>query len=215
MSKHEILEKLMQAVLMGEEDQMASLVEEARQAGASPMDIIKEGMSPGAKLAGDKFDTGEYFLPELMMSGEAMKAGLEVLLPHMTTEMKAQSEGKVLFGSVEGDVHDIGKNIVISMLTASGFEVVDLGIDVPADTFIEKVEEEKPNILGMGAYMSTTLPEMKTVMQKLQEKDLLSKVKVMVGGVATTAKFAEDIGADGHAEDASKAVKLAQNLMEG
>lgn len=215
MSRQELLEKLTNAVLVGEEEVAARLAGEALQAGISPLEIIKEGMSPGAKLAGEKFDSGEYFLPELMMAGEAMKAALQVLLPNMTAEMKSEAEGKVVIGSVEGDVHDIGKNIVISLLTATGFQVIDLGIDVPADTFIEKVRSEQPDILGMGAYMSTTLPEMEIVMQKLNETGLREKVKVMIGGVATTAKFAMDIGADGHAVDANEAVKLAKSFMEG
>lgn len=215
MSQQELLSKLTDAVVNGEEELAARLAGEALEAGISPLEIIKEGMSPGAKLAGEKFDIGEYFLPELMMAGEAMKAALQVLLPSMTDEMRSEAEGKVVMGSVEGDVHDIGKNIVISLLTATGFQVIDLGIDVPADTFIEAIRSEKADILGMGAYMSTTLPEMATVVRKLKETGLREKVKVMIGGVATTAKFAQDIGADGYAGDANEAIKLAKSLMEG
>lgn len=212
---NEIFEKLTQAVLMGDMDGTPELCQQAADAGLDPMAIITDGMAPGARAAGVKFSSGEYFLPQLILAGEAMKAGLEVLLPLITANARAQAKGSVVIGSVEGDVHDIGKNIVAVLLLANGFQVTDLGIDVPAADFVEKAKSEKADIVAMGSYMSTTLPQMSTVVEALKEAGIREQVKVMVGGAAVTRAFAEKIGADSYGEDAAQAVENAIQLVGG
>jgi corrinoid protein of di/trimethylamine methyltransferase len=215
MSQQVIFEKLSEAVLNGDIDSIPALCEDALAAGVAPMTIIHEGMAPGARGAGEKFDCGEYFLPQLVMSGESMKAGLEVLLPHLTAEAQAEAKGVIVIGSVEGDVHDIGKNIVGALLLANGFRVIDLGIDVPASDFVGKAAEESADIVAMGSYMSTTLPQMKAVIEALEEAGLRDRVKVMIGGAAVTQRFADEIGADSFGEDAPAAVNHAIELTGG
>ncbi|HBY93019.1 MAG: corrinoid protein [Ardenticatenaceae bacterium] len=215
MSKEELFPKLSDAVLAGDEETVLSLCQQAVSAGFAPMSIITDGMAPGARAAGDKFSQGKYFLPQLIMAGEAMKAGLEVLLPLITAEARQGAAGRVVIGSVEGDVHDVGKNIVAAMLTAGGFDVVDLGVDVSAAAFVDAVRKESPDILGMGSYMSTTRPQMQVVIEALKEASLRDRVRVMIGGIAATETYAREIGADGFAADAPDAVRLAEQLAEG
>jgi dimethylamine corrinoid protein len=212
---NEILEKLTQAVLMGDMDVVPGLCKEAADAGIEPMAIITEGMAPGARAAGSKFSCGEYFLPQLVLAGESMKAGLEVLLPMITADAQAQAKGVVVIGSVEGDVHDIGKNIVASLMLANGFHVIDLGIDVPAADFVEKAKSVKADIVAMGSYMSTTLPQMSAVINALKEAGIRDQVKVMIGGAAVTQAFADKIGADSYGEDAAQAVEKAIQFVGG
>lgn len=212
---NQILEKLTQAVLIGDIAAVPVLCKEAVDAGFEPMVIINEGMAPGARAAGTKFSCGEYFLPQLVLAGESMKSGMEVLLPLITGNAAAQAKGIVVIGSVEGDVHDIGKNIVASLMMANGFHVVDLGIDVPAADFVEKAKSEKADIIAMGSYMSTTLPQMTAVINALTEAGIRDKVKVMVGGAAVNQAFADKIGADGFGEDAAQAVDKAIQFVGG
>lgn len=212
---NQILEKLTQAVVMGDIAAVPILCKEAVDAGLEPMVIINDGMAPGARGAGTKFSCGEYFLPQLVMAGESMKAGMEVLMPLITGDVVAQAKGVVVIGSVEGDVHDIGKNIVASLMMANGFHVVDLGIDVPAADFVEKAKSEKADIIAMGSYMSTTLPQMTAVINALTEAGIRDQVKVMVGGAAVNQAFADKIGADGFGEDAAQAVDKAIQFVGG
>jgi corrinoid protein of di/trimethylamine methyltransferase len=212
---NEILEKLSQAVLLGDMDGVPGMCQEAVNAGYEPMVIINDGMAPGAREAGVKFSNGEYFLPQLVLAGEAMKGGLEILLPLITAEARAQAKGVVVIGSVEGDVHDIGKNIVSALLIANGFQVTDLGIDVPTSVFVERAKSENADIVAMGSYMSTTLPQMRGVVDALKEAGFRDRLKVMVGGAAVTEAFAEEIGADGFGEDAAEAVEKAIELVGG
>jgi len=215
-SKREILDCLREAVVKGSEEEVELWSRRGLEAGLQPMELLDEGMAPGIREVGLKFDRGECFLPELMMAGEAMKAGLRVVLPKITPaarEGTVKRKGKILLGSVEGDVHDIGKNIVGAMLIADGFEVVDLGVDVPAWTFIERVKVERPVILGVGSYMSTTLNEQRKIAEALKQTGLRGGLKYIVGGVACTREWAEQIGADGYARDAAEAVELCRRLM--
>lgn len=212
---NEILEKLTEAVLVGDMDGVPGLCQEAIDAGYEPMTIINEGMAPGARAAGVKFANGEYFLPQLVLAGEAMKGGLELLLPLLTAEAQAQAKGVVVIGSVEGDVHDIGKNIVSALLLANGFRVIDLGIDVPASEFVEKARSNNADIVAMGSYMSTTLPQIRGVVDALKEFGVRDHVKVMVGGAAVTKAFADEIGSDGYGKDAAEAIEIAIELVGG
>ena len=215
MSNNEVLKKLEEAVLTGKDDLVATLCGETLKDGMDPLVILNEGLAPGVKKAGEKFGCGEYYLPQLVMAGEAMKAGMKIILPKLTGSAKREVVGTVVIGSVEGDVHDIGKGIFVALLTAAGFHVVDLGVDVSASDFVSKVKSEKPNILGMGSYMSTTLPAMKTVIEGLKKEGLRENVKVIIGGVAATDDYARKIGADGFAPDAPKGVKLAEQMVGG
>ena len=211
---NKILEQLTEAVLTGNDDLTKELVIKGIEEGLTPVQMIN-GMSPGAKEAGRRFGTGEYFLPELMMAGEAMNAGVQLLIPYMTGDASPKSIGKVVIGSAEGDVHDIGKNIVSALLRADGFEVIDLGVDISADNFIEAVKKEHPEILGLCSYMSTTLKGIENTMDLLAKESLRDKVKVLMGGVAVFPQYVQRIGGDGYADDADGAVKEARRLLGG
>jgi len=199
-------------VVEGDVDVASSLAGEALSSGVDPLEAIRRGLNVGIKEVGDKFGRMEIFLPELMMSGEAMKAAVNVLKSGIPKE-SIVSLGKVVIGTVEGDIHSIGKDIVVTLLEASGFEVYDLGEDVPVETFIRKVEELKPDLLGLSALMTTTIPRQREVIEQLNAENLRSSVKVVVGGAPTTPQWAEEIGADGWAENASVAVQRVRELL--
>ncbi len=163
---------------------------------------------------GARFKRGEVFVPEVLLSARAMNQALKVLEPHLAGE-RVQKGGRVLIGTVKGDLHDIGKNMVATMLRGVGFEVRDLGINVSREQFVREVESYKPQILGLSALLTTTMPEMAKVIQALEAKGLRNLVKVMVGGAPVNQKFARDIGADGYAQDAGEAVSLAKRLLDG
>jgi corrinoid protein of di/trimethylamine methyltransferase len=180
--------------------------------GAKAEDILKRGMLTAMEVINERFKSGEAFIPEVLLSARAMNEAVRVLEPHLAGTQLA-AKGKVMIGTVKGDLHDIGKNLVITMLKGVGFETVDLGIDVPAPAFIKAVEEHKPHILGLSALLTTTMPQMKAVIDGLKQKGLRDRVKVMVGGAPVNDKFARDIGADGYAADGAEAVTLARKLM--
>lgn len=207
--------KLAEAIEWGDEDAAAALAQTALDEGHDPADIIKEAMSLGVRRAGDRFNDGEFFLPELMLAGEAMKAGLAVVMPKVLESMKGlETRGKVLLGTVEGDVHDIGKNICISMLSAQGFEVVDLGVDNDQDWIVEAVRKEKPDILGLGSYMTTTMVHIPPSFERIRTEGLAEKMKLLAGGVAVNRRWAMDVAkADGYAEDAWEMVDLVSDLI--
>jgi 5-methyltetrahydrofolate--homocysteine methyltransferase len=163
---------------------------------------------------GQEFKSGRLFVPEVLLAARAMNAGLAVLEPHLSASGRL-ARGKALIGTVQGDLHDIGKNMVIIMLRGVGFDVVDLGINVSADDFVRKVVEEKPHILGLSALLTTTMPQMKRVIEGLAKAGLRDKVKVMVGGAPVSPTFARQIGADGYAADAGEAVEVAKELVAG
>ncbi|MGA2223940.1 MAG: cobalamin-dependent protein [Syntrophobacteraceae bacterium] len=215
MSVERMLKELEEAVLTGKDDLVSTLCEQALKDGIDPLVVLDKGLAPGVKRAGEKMGCGEYFLPQLVMAGEAMKAGMKLILPKLTGKSKREITGNIVIGSVEGDVHDIGKGIVVALMTAAGFNVVDLGVDVPASEFAKKVISEKADILGMGSYMSTTLPAMKAVMEELTKSGHRGEIKVIIGGVAATEDYANRIGADGFAPDGPKAVELAERIMRG
>jgi corrinoid protein of di/trimethylamine methyltransferase len=186
---------------------------EAIKAALDPVDAVENGLAKGLKVVGDKFGDGEVFLTELMSAAQAMSAGLEVLKPEMAKlGREVKSSGKIIIGTVQGDVHDIGKNVVASLLVANGFEVMDLGVDVPAEKFVEGVKEKKPDMIGLSSLMTTTMSEQKKIIDTLKDERL--RVKVLVGGAPITKEWAERIGADGTASDASEAALVALNLMK-
>jgi corrinoid protein of di/trimethylamine methyltransferase len=183
--------------------------------GIDPLKAIEEGLAQGIREVGNKFANGEVFLPELIMAAETMKKALEILEPELKKKKKERKTlGKVLLGTVAGDIHSIGKTIVASMLSANGFEVYDIGEDVPAGKFVEKVKELKPDILGLSALLTTTLPEQKVVIETLKKEGLRDKVKVIVGGAPTSREWAKEIGADGYGADATEAVEVVKKLLE-
>jgi corrinoid protein of di/trimethylamine methyltransferase len=180
--------------------------------GARAEDILKRGMLSAMQVIGDRFKSGEVFIPEVLLSARAMNEAVPILEPLLDVA-GMRSQGKVMIGTVKGDLHDIGKNLVAMMLRGVGFEVKDLGIDVPVPAFIKAVEEDRPHILGLSALLTTTMPQMKLVIDGLKQKGVRDRVKVMVGGAPVNEKFARDIGADGYAPDGPEAVKLARRLM--
>jgi corrinoid protein of di/trimethylamine methyltransferase len=181
--------------------------------GVKAEEILSRGMLSAMEVISERFKSGEAFIPEVLLSARAMNEAVRVLQPHLAgTQLVAK--GKVMIGTVKGDLHDIGKNLVITMLKGVGFETVDLGIDVPAAAFVKAVEEHKPHLLGLSALLTTTMPQMKAVIDGLKQKGLRSKVKVMVGGAPVNEKFAGDIGADGYAPDGAEAVTLAKKLLQ-
>ncbi len=189
------------------------LAQEALDAGINPLEVIENGLKKGIQIVGTKYEEGELFIVDLMMAASAMKAAVELLEPHISAEMKEKaSAGKIIIGTVEGDIHDIGKTIVSTLLAANGFEVIDLGTEVPASKFIEKIKELKPDIIGMSALLTTTMPKMQEVIEALEKEDLRDAVKVMIGGAPVTKEFAAKIGADGYAKDAEEAIKWAKEL---
>jgi 5-methyltetrahydrofolate--homocysteine methyltransferase len=203
---------MFEAVLSGEEDEAKSLAEKAAAQGIDPMDAINKGFLPGMNEAGEKFSRCEYYVPDLLLSARAMRAGLDVLLPMAKAEKAVSSQGMVSMGTVEGDIHDIGKTIVATLLQSAGFTVADLGVDVPANKFIEGIEKEKPDVLGLSCLLTTAMPAMASVIQKLKEAGLRDKVKVIVGGAPVTDMYAKKIGADAFGDTAKEAVDAVSSL---
>jgi corrinoid protein of di/trimethylamine methyltransferase len=208
----ELMRKLSQAVISGEVETAAQLTEQLLAQGASPQEIIDNGLLPGMDYVGAQFRKGEMFIPEVLLSARTMQAAMDVLKPRLVTG-NVPSQGTVVIGTVQGDLHDIGKNLVRMMLEAAGFSVIDLGIDVPAEKFLEAVKTRRPHILGLSALLTTTMRNMAAVIDTLREAGIRQAVKVMVGGAPVTAEFARSIGADGYAPNAVAAVDLARSLI--
>lgn len=214
MEKDQLLVEMKTAVLEGEIGEGEALARKALEAGLDPLECIEDGFVAGINEVGELYAEGEMFLPELVAAAEVMKEALAVLEPELLKSSKARETlGKVIIGSVAHDIHDIGKDIVASMLTASGFEVYNLGIDVPGETFVNKVRELKPDILGMSALLTTTMPEQKNVIELLEQEGLRGSVRIMVGGAPVNREWSDSISADGFAEDAVEAVKVAKALV--
>ena len=204
------------AVLLADlkEEDALTLTKERLAKGDDAMKILDDSRR-GMEMVGKRFASGEYFIPDLIYSGEILKEITEIVKPKLTGESKQKKLGKFLLATVAGDIHDIGKDIVGFMMDISGFEVIDLGIDVPKEKFIEAVKQHHPAILGLGAYMSTTMLEMKDVIAELDKQGLRQGVKVMVGGVPTSQEFADEIGADAWGKDAMVAMQRALELVGG
>ena len=197
---------------MADFEDVNKVVIEVLKSGVDPLDIVN-AMNQALEEVGEKYESGEYFLSELMMTGYLASEVIKILKPYLT-KTKMETLGKIVIGTVKGDIHDIGKNIVIMMLQAAGFEVIDLGVDVSAEKFVDAVASKKPDIIGLSALLTSTMYEMKNVIDALKEKNLRDTVKVIIGGRPVTEEFAEKIGADGYAEDAVKAVKVVRELLK-
>jgi len=215
LSKESIYEELANSVLSFDADKVVQASKKALEAKLNPTEIIENGLAKGLKIIGKKFEDGELFLMHLVAAAEAVKKTLsEVLEPELAkSKAERRTLGKVVIGTVEGDIHDIGKNIVAAMLFAAGFDIHDLGKDVPVEGFIKKTKEVKANIVGASALLSTTLPVQHEIVKALVAEGMRDKVKVMVGGAPVTEAWVREIGGDGYAENAVEAVKLAKTLL--
>ena len=210
----EMYEKLAQAVIEGEPDDAEELAKQAFDRGLDPLTCVNDGLTKGIQQVGALFASGEYFLPELIIGAEAMKRALAVLEPAMAGDQSREVVGTVVIGTVEGDMHEIGKTLVGTMLIANGFKVIDLGVDLSADKFVSAVKENNADIVGASALLTTTMLQQKKIIEALAAEGLSDKVKVMVGGAPVTESYALEIGADGYAEDAISAVDLAFRLVD-
>ena len=212
-SREELLEKIRDSIVNLDFDGSKELVRKALEAEVDPNEIISKCIAEAMNIVGEKYESGEYFLSELIVAGEIGKEITEILKPHLKGA-ETKKLGKVVIGTVKGDLHDIGKNIVAMMLEAAGFEVIDLGADVPPEKFVEAVEKEKPDIVAMSALLTVTMVEMENVIKALKEAGLRDKVKVIIGGAPVTEEFARKIGADAYAPDAVQGVRICKAWME-
>jgi 5-methyltetrahydrofolate--homocysteine methyltransferase len=207
-----ILEQLATAIIEGDIDNTPKLVQKALDVGLEPLSILNDGMVLGMIVVGRRFKAGVLFVPEVLMSAEAMQAGLKILRPLLVSS-GAKLLGKVIMATVQGDLHDIGKNLVGMMCEGAGFEVIDLGFDVSAERIVQAVKEHKPDIVGLSALLTTTMRQMAYTIKALEEAGLRDKVKVMVGGAPVDAEFAKKIGADGYGSNAAAGAELAKKLV--
>jgi 5-methyltetrahydrofolate--homocysteine methyltransferase len=209
---NEVIQALFEAVLDGNADLAKEKVQFALESNLEPSKILNEGMISAMSEVGDRFERGDYFVPEMLIAARAMQQGLSILKPHLQ-QTDLVSQGRVVIGTVKGDLHDIGKNLVSMMLEGAGFEIIDLGTDVPAEKFIDAVNSNGVDVIAMSALLTTTMPQMKTVIGALQEMGIRDQLKVIIGGAPVTESYASEIGADGYAADASRAVKVAKSLL--
>lgn len=212
MEKEVLFQQIADAVVEMEEDTVEELAEQSLSEGIDAYETIDSGLAKGMERAGQLFDEEEYFVPELLMCSDAMNAGIDVLKPHLKSE-NVSKKGRIVIGVVEGDTHDIGKNLVRLMLETGGFEVLDLGRDIPPAEFVSKAEEYGADIIGIATLMTTTMPGMKEVVDILSSKGIRDKFKVIIGGGPISPAFAKKIGADGYARNAADAVKVAEGLL--
>ena len=205
-------EKFYIALSQGKMNEVKELTQEALDNGETAEMILKDGLIHAMDQVGSKFKSGEIYIPEVLIAARAMHAGMDILKPILSKSIGSMV-GKVVIGTVKGDLHDIGKNLVVMMLEGGGFDVVDLGIDVPVDKFVEAIRTHQPQVVGLSALLTTTMIEMKNILQAIEWAGLKEKVKTIVGGAPVTSKFAKDIGADGYAPDAASAVDLVRSLL--
>ena len=204
--------RIARALILGDRETVARMTREGLDLGLDPKDIIFRGLIPGMDVVGEKFRRNEYYVPQVLLSARAMYAGLDLLKPLITAAATSEYLGTVVIGTAQGDLHDIGKNLVAMMLEGAGFRVVNLGRDVSPETFCKAVEEHHANIVGISALMTTTMPGMKRTLDALNRAGLRDRVKVMVGGAPVNQAFADEIGADGYARDSTLAVAKAKEL---
>lgn len=211
---HPLYAQMKQSIYEGDPDAAQELARQALAANLDPLEAIQQGYLPGMQQVGREFGDGQLFLPDVVLAAEAMKKAAAILEPEMKKRgTSRETAGRVVLGTVKGDVHEIGKSLVGTLLSANGFEVHDLGVDVPFETFAEKAREVNADIVGVSALLTTTMTGQRNVIEALDDLGLRPKVKVMVGGAPVTRAWAEEIGADGYSEDAIGAVELAKSLM--
>ncbi len=207
-----ILEDIQNCVLDGELDEIKDLVQKAVDEGIDPTTIINDGLIGGMNIVAPLFKSGEMFVPEVMESADTMNEGMQVVKP-LITDADMPTKGKVIIGTVNGDLHDIGKNLVVLMMESRGYTVVDLGVDVKEDQFVAAIKEHKPDIVGMSSLLTTTMMKIDDTVKLINESGLRDQVKIIIGGAPISQEFADDIGADGYSEDASTAVELCDRMM--
>lgn len=205
------LQTITETLITGDAVKLEELVRQAVDAGISANDILQKGLIGGMDIVGARMESGEMFIPEVLMSGRAMGISVEILKP-LLTGGQASSAGKVIIGTVKGDLHDIGKNLVVMMIESVGFEVVDLGVDVEPEIFVDAIKEHQPNLVGISALLTTTMPMMQKTIEAIKESGLKDSLKIIVGGAPVNQAFADEIGADAYAADAGSASKMAKEL---
>ena len=206
------LQALADAIINGKRDDAKRLTQEALDGGTSPEQVLNEGLIAGMTVVGERFKNNEFYVPEVLIAARAMKESMAVLQPKLV-ESGVEPVARVAIGTVKGDLHDIGKNLVAMMLEGGGFGIIDLGVDVAPEQFLEKVQNEGARIVAMSALLTTTMPAMRDTISALEEADARGQVKVMIGGAPVTQKYADEIGADGYAPDAASAVDKAKELL--
>ena len=204
---------LIQAILEGNYVRSVELTKGALDEGASPQDIVSSGLQAGMVIVGDRFGAGDFFIPDMLLASRAVTRSMDVLRPHLS-DAEMPTLGRAVIGTVSGDIHDIGKNLVAMFLRGVGFKVFDLGTGVPVARFVTAVKEHNPDIVAMSALLTTTMPDMQRVIAALDSAALLSRVKVIVGGAPVTQRFADQIGTDGYAPDGGAAISLCRKLLE-
>ncbi len=207
-----MLDKIKQSVLAGEMEGIAELTNQALALGIGASEILDQALTPAMDIVGEEYEKGDRYVPEMLVSAETMKRAMTILKP-LLLEAEVKARGKVVIGTVEGDLHDIGKDLVAMMLEGAGFEVVNLGEEVTAEEFLKGAKEHEPNIIGMSALLTTTMIHMPEVIEALKQAGLRDKIEVMIGGAPVTQAYADKIGADGYAPDAASATTLAKSLV--
>ena len=207
-----ILEDIQNCVLDGELDEIKDLVQKAVDEGIDPAAIINDGLIGGMNIVAPLFKSGEMFVPEVMESADTMNEGMQVVKP-LITDADMPTKGNVIIGTVNGDLHDIGKNLVVLMMESRGYTVIDMGVDVKEEQFVEAIKEHKPDIVGMSSLLTTTMMKIDDTIKMINESGLRDQVKIIIGGAPISQEFADDIGADGYSEDASTAVELCDRMM--
>lgn len=206
------ISEITRTVMAGDAETLIALVNEALASGRAAQKILKNDLIVGMDLVGDKMGSGEMFIPEVLMSARAMGAAVEVLKPHLA-EDESSSAGTIVIGTVKGDLHDIGKNLVAMMLESAGFEVVDLGVDVEPEIFVEAIKKNQPKVLGLSALLTTTMPMLKKTVEAIEASGVRENIKILIGGAPVNQAFADEIGADGYAPDAGSASKMAKTII--
>ena len=213
MTPEEILQRMYDETLTGNAPEVLDLTRQALAMNMEPQSLLFDSLIPSLEEVGARFERGDFFVPEMLIAGRAMAGAMEVLRP-LLAETGVQTIGKFLMGTVKGDVHDIGKNLVNIMLEGAGFEVIDLGVNVPPEKFVEQINEHEPDVVGMSAFLTTTMPMFKANINAMEKAGVRDRVAVMVGGAPVTQEYADAVGADGYSADASSAVKKAKDLIE-
>ena len=203
------LQNITETLISGDGDKLLDQVKEALDSGTAANEILRKGLISGMDIVGERMESGEMFIPEVLMAAQAMSGAVEILKP-LLAEGESASAGKIVIGTVKGDLHDIGKNLVVMMLESAGFDVIDLGVDVEPAAFVKAIQDNQPKVVGLSALLTTTMPMMKKSIESIQESGLRDNVKIIVGGAPVNQAFADEIGADGYAPDAGAASKMAK-----